>query len=125
MKTNKLILIFALFTTNLFIGQVSHVENDNLKFNSTSNCKLRYLYYPNLQAYYDKLNRVYWYKEKGEWIESEELPENYGGYSLFSKMCVEIKNYDDDLPYTQIDYHKKQFPYNAKGHINLATASNE
>ena len=119
MKTNKLILIFALFATNLFIGQSTHVENLNLKLNSTSNCKLRYLYYPNLQAYYDKLKSVYWYKDKGEWIECEELPVNYGGYSLYSRMCVEIENYDDDLPYTQINYHKKKYPYTKNGQFLL------
>ena len=124
MNAKKILLVFAFIYCNTISAQVTYLDNtNNLKFNSKTNCQLRYLYFPNLQAYFDKLDKVYIFQEKGEWIKAEELPINYGGYSLYSKVRVLITDYDEDQPYSQIKVHKKQFPYNAKGHFTYATAS--
>ena len=110
MNAKKILLVFAFIYCNTISAQVTYLDNtNNLKFNSQTNCQLRYLYFPNLQAYFDKLDKVYIFQEKGEWIKAEELPNNYGGYSLYSKVRVVITDYDEDQPFTQIKIHKKQF----------------
>ena len=69
---------------------------------------------------------VYHYKDNGEWRSAPELPENYGGYSLYNKARVIINDYHGDRPYDYLSIHKKKFPYNAKGRFpNNTTASSE
>ena len=62
---------------------------------------------------------------KGEWESAEELPTNYGGYSLYNKVKVTITDYDGEEPYRLIQTHKKQFPYNSKGRFANQTASSD
>ncbi len=87
--------------------------------------EIRYYYFPNIQAYFDLQEKVYLYKENGEWVEAEELPKNYGGYSLYNKARVSIMDYNGDEPYLFIEAHKKLYPYNAKGRFANQTASSE
>jgi hypothetical protein len=88
-----------------------------------SNCQLRYYYYPNLEAYYDTQKNIYYYKENSEWVEGDEIPEGYRGYSLYNKIFVYINDYDDDLITQFVDIHKKKFPYTKKGNIQILTDS--
>jgi len=92
---------------------------------SKTNCYLRYYYFPNIEAYFDNLKMVYYYKEKGNWTTAPELPENYGGYSLYNKAHVSITNYDDENPFQLILLHKKIYPYNSKGRFAYATMNGE
>jgi hypothetical protein len=85
----------------------------------------RYYYFPNLQAYFDNSNMVYYYKFNNEWQTAEELPENYGGYSLYNKAYVIIKDYDGENPQQFLNVHKKLYPYNAKGRFTNATSSSD
>lgn len=121
MNARKTLLVIAFIICNTITAQVTYLDNNNLKFNPQNNCQLRYLYFPNMQAYYDKLNKVYIYQNKGEWITAKELPTLYGGYSIYSKVRVEITDFDDDKPYTQLKNHKKQFPYSKNGHFTYQT----
>lgn len=74
-------------------------------------CKIRYYYYPSLEAYLDKDTGIYFIKDDGEWITSVEIPaERRGGYSVYSKESVPIRDYDDSDPTQFIERHKKQFP---------------
>lgn len=123
MNATKTLIVIAFIVCNTITAQVTYLDNNNLKFNSENNCQLRYLYFPNMHAYYDKLNKVYIYQDKGEWVNSEELPTLYGGYSLYSKVRVEITDFDDDKPYTQLKNHKKQFPYSKNGHFTYQTVA--
>lgn len=126
MKTIKLLVLFGvlMFSGNLFSQDVA----DNIeKKMSTAESKgtSRYYYFPNLQAYFDNVNMVYYYKENNEWQTAEELPNNYGGYSLYNKSYVIIKDYDGENPQQFLNVHKKLYPYNAKGRFANATASSE
>jgi hypothetical protein len=123
MNARKILLVIAFIVCNTITAQVTYLDNSSLKFNSDTNCQMRYLYFPNMQAYYDMLNKVYIYREKGEWIEAQELPTLYGGYSIYSHVRVEIIDYDEDKPYTQLNMHKKQFPYSKRGHFTYETAA--
>ena len=62
-------------------------------------------------------------KVNGQWEKAENLPTNYGGYSLFNKVRVNITDYDGDEPYEQIKIHKKMYPYNSKGRFSNPTTS--
>lgn len=74
---------------------------------------IRYYYYPNLDAYYDSRDNVYWYEEKnGQWVKSKGLKSGYRGYSLFNSVRVAITDYNGDQPYTKLEKHRKQFPKN-------------
>ena len=121
-KNTIFIIIAILFCTSIK-AQVSYVENNNLKFNSATNCQIRYIYFPNMGAYFDKLNNDYIFQEKGEWIKAKELPTLYGGYSIYSNVGVEIKDYEEEQPFSQIKQHKKQFPYCSKGHFTYQTVA--
>jgi hypothetical protein len=123
MKAKNTLLILLILFSSAITAQVSYVENNNLKYNSLTSCQIRYIYFPNLTAYYDMLNNNYIFQEKGQWITAKELPTLYGGYSLYSNIGVEIKDYDEDKPFTQIKQHKRQYPYCSNGHFSYKTVA--
>jgi len=118
MKTIRLLfLIGVLLNSNNLFSQ----EETVTKPKETS----RYYYFPNLQSYFDNVKMVYYYKENNEWQTAPELPINYGGYSLYNKVRVVIKDYDGENPQQFLNAHKKLYPYNAKGRFTNATASSD
>lgn len=124
MKPLKVLLILVVFACANSYAQNATVKKENLPIDKKTNCYIRYFYFPNLQAYFDNLKLVYYYKENGEWKTASELPKNYGGYSLYNKARVNITDYDDENPYDLLAIHKKMYPYNSKGRFVNATASN-
>jgi hypothetical protein len=127
MKTiEKVLLLMFLLTCGLSNAQTS--DKNLSTITPPKKTEIRYYYFPNLEAYFDLQEKVYLYKENGEWTEAEELPTNYGGYSLYNKVKVVIEDYDGDEPYLLLAVHKKMFPYNAKGRFtnqSTSTASSE
>jgi hypothetical protein len=122
----KVFLLMLLFTCSLSSAQASNNEQSSLP--TAKKTEIRYYYFPNLEAYFDLQEKVYLYKEDGEWVEAEELPANYGGYSLYNKVRVSIEDYDGDEPYLMLAEHKKKYPYNSKGRFpnqKTQTASSE
>jgi hypothetical protein len=119
----NLIPILILFTCYLSSAQSSNGDVSSLPIDPKTNCYVRYYYYPNLEAYFDNLELVYHYKVNGQWEKAENLPTNYGGYSLFNKVRVNITDYDGDEPYQLLKIHKKMFPYNSKGRFSNTTTS--
>lgn len=112
-----------ILTCYLSSAQASKVDQSTLPIDAKTNCYIRYNYFPNLEAYFDNLKMVYYFKVKGEWQTAEELPTNYGGYSLYNKIRVMITDYDGEEPYLLLKAHKKMFPYNSKGRFTNQTAS--
>lgn len=110
-------LIFIIyFTDNSFAQDKLSAEKEAiLEIDKTTNCKLRYYYYPNLQAYFDKQEKLFYYQLNGKWMTAEELPKNYGGYSLYRMKFVTLSDFDEEEPYKFINIHKKLFPHNYKG----------
>ncbi|MGL2966159.1 hypothetical protein [Flavobacterium sp. XGLA_31] len=122
MKPTKIIIaLFIALFTNALLAQQASVKKESLPIDKKTNCYIRYYYYPNLEAYFDNLKMVFYYKEKGEWTSAPELPENYGGYSLYNKAHVVINNFDDENPMQLLPLHKKSYPYNSKGRFTYAT----
>ena len=121
----NLIPILILFTCYLSSAQSSNVDVSSLSIDSKTNSNVRYYYYPNLEAYFDNLELVYHYKVNGQWEKAENLPTNYGGYSLFNKVRVNITDYDGDEPYQLLKIHKKMYPYNSKGRFSNPTTSSK
>lgn len=119
----KVILLMLLFSCYLSNAQAS--TNELSSITPPKKTEVRYWYFPNIEAYFDLQEKVYLYKDKGEWNEAEELPANYGGYSLYNKVKVVIEDYDGDEPYLLLPIHKKMYPYNAKGRFTNATAASE
>lgn len=109
-----LVLLFTVCATFSY-SQSTGANSTKLEIDKITNCKLRYYYYPNLQAYFDLQKKVFFYKNNGKWYVSDKLPKNYGGYSLYKMNHVIITDYDEDEPFKQLDIHKKIFPYNFKG----------
>ena len=104
-------------------SQEMNLEKPELIVNTDNNCQLRYVYFPNLCAYFDNLELVYIYQHKGVWVTAEKLPDLYGGYTIFSNVRVIISDFDGENPQNQIKDHKKQFPYCAKGRFTYITAT--
>lgn len=126
MKTIKSILAFSIVLVySSSFCQNSVLQKENLPIDKKTNCYIRYLYFPNLEAYFDNLTMMYHYKVNKEWKTSSELPTNYGGYSLYNKARVTITDYDDDFPYLRLSVHKKLYPYNSKGRFTNTTASSD
>ncbi|MFY8064853.1 MAG: hypothetical protein ACOVNM_00025 [Flavobacterium sp.] len=119
----NLIPVLMLFTCYLSSAQSSNGDVSSLPIDPKTNSYVRYYYYPNLEAYFDNLELVYIYKVNGQWEKAENLPTNYGGYSLFNKVRVNITDYDGDEPYQLLKIHKKMYPYNSKGRFSNQTAS--
>lgn len=108
MKTLKsLLFAVCLLLAGNSVAQNTVAMKEKLPIDKKTNCYIRYYYYPNLQAYFDNLEMVYHYKDNGEWKTAPELPQNYGGYSLYNKARVIIDDYDGDRPYDYLSVHKK------------------
>lgn len=122
-RIEKVFLLMLLFTG--FISNAQTADTKTEQPAETKTTEIRYYYFPNLEAYFDLQEKVYLFKEDGEWVEAEELPKNFGGYSLYNKVRVTITDYDGDEPYLMIDAHKKKYPYNAKGRFTNQTASSD
>ncbi len=126
---NTFALFIVLLTLNPVQAQTSEkktIKNMNGHLvDPTSNCVLRYYYYPNLEAYYDTQKNIYYFTENGKWIEGNEIPNGYRGYSLYNKVNVIIKDYDDEDPTQFLNSHKKQYPYITKETLKKMTASVE
>ncbi|WP_264521533.1 hypothetical protein [Flavobacterium sp. N1994] len=118
------VLCVAMISSN-FYSQDMAADKESLPIDAKTNCYVRYFYFPNLEAYFDNLEMVYYYKVKGEWETADELPANFGGYSIYNKVKVTITDYDGDEPYQLLSVHKKMYPYNAKGRFTNQTASSE
>ncbi len=105
--------------TNVLKNDTEPVSKKETKLNvsKSTGCTIRYHYFPNMQAYYDLKEKVYYFQENGQWYTSDILPTNYGGYSIFKNEKVQITDYDGDNPETMIKIHSKKFPYNSKGRI--------
>jgi hypothetical protein len=121
MNTQKyLIALLMLLVTHASFSQ-TNPEIKKLAIDSETNCYLRYYYFPNLQAYFDLLNREYIFKHNGEWHYAAELPQNYGGYSLYKTTRTFITDYDGEEPFQFLDTHKKTYPYSKNGIIKKNT----
>jgi hypothetical protein len=126
MKKLKIIIVLCIaMISNNFYSQDMATEKESLPIDAKTNCYVRYYYFPNIEAYFDNLEMVYYYKLKGQWETADELPTNYGGYSLYNKVKVSITDYDGDEPYQLISVHKKMYPYNSKGRFTNQTASSD
>ena len=124
-KTITLIAIMLFCCHAGFAQNAMNAEASTPLFNPVTNCQLRYYYFPNLEAYFDTQKSIYYYKENGEWITAEEIPDGYRGYSIYNKSTVYITDYDDDYPYQFIQIHKKKFPYiNSERAKKMAHAKN-
>lgn len=116
-----LIVLLTLCTSN---AQTSEKKNINGHLiDPTTNCVLRYYYYPNLEAYYDTQKNIYYYFENGQWIVANQIPTGFRGYSLYNKVNVIIKDYDDEDPTQFLNVHKKKYPYITKNALKKMTAS--
>lgn len=85
---------------------------------------IRYYYYPNLNAYYDKKYSYFIFKQNGEWIKNDKIASNYRGYSAFNNYHVEIVDYFSERPYELLDLHKKVYPCDFTGRIQKLNAQN-
>ncbi|NMH28917.1 hypothetical protein [Flavobacterium silvaticum] len=118
MKTLTLLLTAIAFST-LQISAQPYVTNEQTKTDLASVASenelinVRYFYYPNLQAYFDRTTSTYLYTRNGQdWIESSNLPNGLRGYSMSNGKRVPITDYDGDEPYEKLEAHKKAFPAN-------------
>ncbi|RZJ71044.1 hypothetical protein [Flavobacterium sp.] len=74
---------------------------------------VRYFYYPNLQAYFDRETSTYLYTRNGnDWIESSKLPNALRGYSLSNNKRIPLTDYTGDEPYELIKEHIQKYPAN-------------
>jgi hypothetical protein len=96
---------------------VSNETVDIASENNTLTSVKSYYYFPNMQVYYDIEKKIYHYELNKNWITSEELPDYYGGYSLFKNERVMVTIANGDEPQKYIKAHRKEFPYNPKGRI--------
>ena len=111
-----IIAILFVLSSNATFSQTNDLSK-KLSIDSETNCYLRYYYFPNLQAYFDVLKNEYIFKLNGEWQYATELPQNYGGYSLYKTTRTFITDYDGEEPFQYINLHKKTYPYSKNGVI--------
>lgn len=108
-----------------FAQKSKRQEESQPLIDPTTNCQMRYYYFPNLEAYFDTQKRIYYYKEDSEWVTDEEIPEGYRGYSLYNKVYVFISDYDDEIITQFIDIHKKKYPYTKRGNLKMIGDNND
>lgn len=106
-------------------AQVKKGINSQQLVDPVTQCALRYYYYPNIEAYFDTREKLFHFKVDGEWTTAEEIPYDYGGYSVYKMLNVLITDYDDDDPSQYISIHRKKYPYTSNGRIKTTTVSTE
>lgn len=111
---NYILLFTAL---SLFGVNAQEKEEKKLTIDPQTNCELRYFYFPNMEAYYDLKNEIFHFQENNTWVTNQDLPNNYGGYSLYKKERVILTDFEGDNPEQLIKTHRKMYPYNAKGRV--------
>lgn len=118
LHTKLLAILFVLISFSCY--SQTNPKQATLQVDKKTNCSLRYYYYPNLQCYFDLKEKMYVYRINNEWVKTEELPENFGGYSIYKDIRVLIEDYDGETPYELLPLHKKRFPYSKNGKIRIA-----
>jgi hypothetical protein len=125
-KLRETIVFFALLTIQMTFSQVLEpTEKSKPLLDSTTNCLQRYYYFPNLEAYFDTQQLVYYYQQDGQWIIAKALPNGYRGYSIYNKCSVSITDYDDENICQFLNIHKKKYPYITNEKFRKLTVSNE
>jgi len=119
MKTIYLTLALLLFGTGLANAQDQYATNSEATLelegimDSGELLNVRYFYYPNLQAYFDRETSTYLYSRNGQdWIESSKLPTALRGYSIANNKRVPLVDYNGDEPYAAVTEHMKKYPAN-------------
>lgn len=120
MKTIKFLSIaLMLLTATLSNAQSQYSTNaDTAKelegiITADDALNVRYFYYPNLQAYFDRQTSTYLYSRNGQdWIESSKLPTALRGYSVSNNKRVALSDYSGDEPYALVKEHMKKYPAN-------------
>lgn len=115
-------LLFVCQMTFLSLTSLAQSETDSPIIDPETNCKIRYYYYPNLEAYFDNEKKAFLYKVDGKWSWAETIPSGYRGYSLFNRAHFPINDYDDDNPVQFLEQHRKKFPYQSLKRMKM-TAS--
>lgn len=111
-KSVYVIALFVLLVGNRTNAQENSNPNYDIEVSAKSTYRIvKYQFFPNLEAYYNKETSEYIFKNNGEWKVGKEIPSGYRGYSLFNNYRVDITDYFDEKPYEQLAHHKKQFPY--------------
>lgn len=122
MKNFKITLLLIGLIAWSAHAQTSAKRNINAQLiDPETNCVLRYYYFPNIEAYYDTQKNEYTYLDSGQWKKIGEIPEGFRGYSLYNKVSVIIKDYDDEDPMQFHEVHKKKYPYITKANIKKIT----
>lgn len=124
-RLEKAFLLVLIFSAVLSNAQTKNSEKESKSIETKTNYANRYFYFPNLQAYFDSSEKVYYYKLGGNWTSSEELPKNYGGYSIYNKIKVAIADFNQDNPDQYLQIHKKMFPYSSKGRFANTVTSDK
>lgn len=129
MKNLSLTIVLVLMTTTISAQENSTdfakatVENDEIVAiesnveTADADSEYRYYYFPNMYAYYDLETKNYIYKINNKWETNSELPQYYGGYSLFKNARVPLKKYCGETPQENLKEHKKQYPYIKKSRM--------
>ena len=116
----KLLITTLLITTFLFFQETKaqvrfnlnvHVGNRpdwGLAGNETGN----YYYLPEINCYYDLMNRQFIYFEDGHWLFANTLPYTYRNYDFYNGYKVMVNEY---RPYLHNDFYMNRYG----GHINM------
>lgn len=74
----------------------------------------QYYYFPDMDVYYDVLNREFVYFDGYDWISSPYLPSMYSNFDLYGAYKVVI---NEPRPYLRADYYRRQY-YSYRGYHN-------
>src|SRR6185312_5633226 len=71
---------------------------------------VKYYFIPDIQVYYDVVNKVFIYQSNGVWVRATSLPGMYATFDLNSGYKVMLTDADGDKPYEHFDDHCRKFP---------------
>jgi len=74
----------------------------------------QYYYFPDIDVYYDVLNREFVYFDGYDWISSPYLPSVYSNFDLYGAYKVVV---NEQRPYLRADYYRRQY-YSYRGYHN-------
>lgn len=118
MKTLKLIAVgIILLVSSTSNAQLSVNVNIGTApiYHNSANIAVGYYYMPDIQSYYDVRANQYIYLNRGNWIRSRNLPNQYRRYDVNNGYKVALNDYHGNRPYSNYNNHKTRYYVGYRG----------
>ena len=92
--------------------QVQVIAPDAAAVRPTATGDVPYVYYYEVEVYYQPVTKIYWWFNGVSWISSPQLPASY----VLQEAAHVLVNLNDTEPWKQHEFVRKQYPHSEQNH---------